>query len=131
MTASRGPSATVEPLTLNRVMFSTAQFLLRPGRVRSIAIFVYVCLVFLSARISNKTNFTKFSVQVYPWPWLGPLVTTTHYIVLPGLRFVDDALFSRITLHLLTHHRDSTGAASGAACYRRLRCYSCVFCVFC
>ena len=51
-----------------------------PGRVRSIAISVSVCLS-VRSHISQITypNFTNFSVQVRPylWPWLGPSVTTT------------------------------------------------------
>jgi len=60
--------------------------------------FVFLYLYFHSHRpISEITrpNFTKFSIHVTGWPWLGPPLKVVYYIItLCTSSFMDDVVFS-------------------------------------
>jgi len=43
----------------------------------SVCMFPVCLLAYLE---TTRPNFTKFSVR-YPWPWFGPSLTTTQYIM--------------------------------------------------
>jgi len=55
---------------------------------------------YLSARVSQKPqcpNFTKFSVHVIVWPWLGPSLTIVQCVM--NFRVVEDVVFSHNRPH--------------------------------